>query len=142
MQLISRDRAGEFARGARQGAPEALQTADRFHVLRNAADIVEKVLGKHRQALKSIHLVTTPAAPSLLLRHLRPDREQRKQQARAVLLERYEAVQSLVKQGLSHREISRRLHLHRESVIRYARSEAFPERAERPAHPGILAPLN
>jgi transposase len=33
VQLISWDRAGEFARGARQGAPEALQTADRFHVL-------------------------------------------------------------------------------------------------------------
>ena len=44
------------------------------------------------------------------------------------------------KQGLSHREISRRLHLHRESVSRYARAETFPERTERPAHPGILAP--
>jgi transposase len=32
VQLISRDRAGEFARGAKEGAPDALQTADRFHV--------------------------------------------------------------------------------------------------------------
>ena len=84
VQLMSRDRAGEFARGAREGAPEALQTADRFHVLRNLAEVVEKVLGKHRQALKMIHLVANPtAAPSPLLRHLRPDRERRKQQARA-----------------------------------------------------------
>jgi transposase len=30
--------------------------------------------------------------------------------------------------------------MHRESVIRYARAERFPERTERPAHPGILAP--
>ena len=67
--LISRDRAGEFARGAKVGAPEALQTADRFHVLRNLTEVVEKVLGKHRQALKTIHLLTT--APSPLLRHLR-----------------------------------------------------------------------
>jgi len=141
VQLISRDRAGEFARGAKQGAPEALQTADRFHVLRNLAELVEKVLGKHRQALKTIHLVTTPAtSASPLLRHLRPDRERRKHQARTVLLERYEAVQRLVKQGLSHREISRRPHLHRESVIRYARAETFPERAECPSHPGILTP--
>jgi transposase len=43
--LISRDRAGEFARGAKAGAPEALQTADRFHVLRNLAEVVEKVRG-------------------------------------------------------------------------------------------------
>jgi transposase len=140
VQLISRDRGGEFARGARQGAPEALQVADRFHVLRNLAEVAEKVLGKHRQALKGIHLVTTPTAASVLQRHLRPEREQRKQRARAKLVERYEAVQLLVKQGLSHKEISRRLHLHRDSVIRYARAETFPERAERPAHPGILAP--
>jgi len=43
--LISRDRAGEFARGATAGAPEALQTADRFHVLGNLAEVVEKVRG-------------------------------------------------------------------------------------------------
>jgi transposase len=113
---------------------------DRFHVLRNLTEVVEKVLGKHRQALKGIHLVTTPAASSPLLPHPRSEREQRKHQARAKLVERYEAVQHLVKQGLSHREIARRLHLHREAVIRYARAETFPERAERPAHPGILAP--
>jgi hypothetical protein len=109
-------------------------------VLRNLAEVVAKVLGKHRQALKGIHLVTTPAVTSVLQRHLRPEREQRKQRARAKLVERYEAVQLLVKQGLSHREISRRLHLHRDSVIRSARAEIFPERAERPADPGILTP--
>ena len=140
VQLISRDRGGEFARGARQGAPEALQIADRFHVLRNLAEVAEKVLGKHRQALKSIHLVTAPAMASALQRHLRPEREQRKQRARAKLVERYEAVKLLAKQGLSHKEISRRLHLHRDSVIRSVRAETFPERAERPGHPGILAP--
>ena len=78
------------------------------------------------------------ASASPLLRHPRPDRERRKQQTRVAPLERYEAVQSLVKQGLSHREISRCLHLHRESVIRYAKAKAFPERTERPASPGIL----
>src|SRR5205807_1729685 len=83
----------------------------------------KKSEGSHRQALKTIHLVTAPASSaSPLLRHLRPDRERKKQQARAVLLERYEAVQRFVKQGLSHREISRRLHLHRESVKRFCQS--------------------
>ncbi len=139
--LISRDRAGEVARGAKAGAPEALQIADRFHVLRNLAEVAEKVLDKHRQALKTIHLVTTAAtSPSRLLRHLRPDRERRKQHTRAKLVERYEAVQRLVKQGLSHRAIARQLQMHRESVIRYARAETFPEPVERPARPGILTP--
>jgi transposase len=56
------------------------------------------------------------------------------------LVERYEAVQRLVKQGLSHRAIARQLHMHRESVIRYATAGRFPERPERPVRPGILAP--
>lgn len=141
VQLISRDRAGEFARGARQGAPEALQTADRFHVLRNLAETVERILQRHRKALKQIHLVTTPASPSsVLLRHRRPDRERKKQHARTALVERYEAVQRLVKRGLSHRAIARQLHMHRESVIREASAEHFPEKPERPVSPGILAP--
>jgi hypothetical protein len=131
--LISRDRAGEFARGAKEGAPEARPPADRFHVLRNLAEVVEKVLNKHRQALKTIHLVATPtASPSPLLRHLRPDREQRKQQARARLVERYEAVQRRLRQGFSHRAIAQQLHMHRESVIRYDRADRFPEKPSRP----------
>ena len=141
VQLISRDRAGEFARGAKQGAPEALQTADRFHVLRNLTEMVERVLQRHRKALKQIHLVKTPAsAPSVFQRHRRPDRERKKQQARADLVERYEAVQRLVKQGRSHRAIARQLHMHRESVIRYAKADRFPEKPERPVSPGILTP--
>jgi transposase len=49
VQVISRDRAGEYARGARQGAPEALQVADRYHLLRNVAEVGERVLAHHRK---------------------------------------------------------------------------------------------
>ena len=71
---------------------------------------------------------------------MRPTREQRKQQARAKLVERYEAVHRLLEQGRSHRAIAQQLHMHRESVIRSARAERFPEKPPRPVSPGILAP--
>ena len=41
---------------------------------------------------------------------------------------------------MSHLAISRQLHLHRDSVIRYARAETAPSRSPRPVRPGILAP--
>src|SRR5581483_7790838 len=38
VQLISRDRSGDYATGASKGAPEAVQVADRFHVQKNLAE--------------------------------------------------------------------------------------------------------
>lgn len=140
VQLISRDRAGAFARGATLGAPDVIQSADRFHVVRNLAEMVERVLQAHRPALKAIHLLTKNAdKPSPLLRHQRPDRERKRQQVQVGVQQRYEAVQQLIKQGRSHRAISRQLHLHRDSVIRYARAETAPSRPSRPARPGSFA---
>lgn len=51
--MISRDRAGAYAEGARQGAPNALQVADRVHLLSNAGDALERVLSRQHAALRA-----------------------------------------------------------------------------------------
>jgi hypothetical protein len=45
VEMVSRDRAGLYADGARQGAPQARQIADRFHLLQNFREAVERQLG-------------------------------------------------------------------------------------------------
>jgi transposase len=51
--LVARDRAGAYAEGARVGAPEAVQVADRWHLLRNLGDALQRILGRHPQDLRA-----------------------------------------------------------------------------------------
>ena len=51
VQIISRDRGGSYAEGAREGAPHALQVADRFHLLVNIGEVVERVLAREHTCL-------------------------------------------------------------------------------------------
>ena len=44
IEVISRDRAGLYAEGAREGAPQTRQVADRFHLLQNFREAVERRL--------------------------------------------------------------------------------------------------
>ena len=45
VDVVSRDRAGLYAEAAREGAPQAKQVADRFHLMQNFRETVERPLG-------------------------------------------------------------------------------------------------
>src|SRR6185437_13349290 len=47
VEVVSRDRAGLYAEAARQGAPQARQVEDRFHLLQNFRETIERQLGRY-----------------------------------------------------------------------------------------------
>jgi transposase len=67
VEIVSRDRGGAFAEGARQGAPQAVQVADRFHLLKNVTDSLERFLARQhaglRQAAQAVTAQTQGEAP-------------------------------------------------------------------------------
>ena len=52
VHTVSRDRASAYALGIRTGAPNAIQVADRFHLLVNLRDAFQASLRKHSSVIK------------------------------------------------------------------------------------------
>jgi transposase len=46
VEIVSRDRCGLYAQAAREGAPQARQVADRFHLLQNLRETIEAQLSR------------------------------------------------------------------------------------------------
>ena len=69
VEIISRDRAGASAEGARRGAPQAVQVADRWHVLKKLGEALTSVFARHRRELKQLgasrHAVTADQCPQV-----------------------------------------------------------------------------
>ena len=51
VEIVCRDRAEGYIDGIRKGAPQACQVADRFHLIRNLAKVLQRVFDQHRSAL-------------------------------------------------------------------------------------------
>lgn len=136
-EVVSRDRGGEYAEGARRGAPEAIQVADRFHLLRNVGDVTRRVLQRHAT---TVQRVPAPGPSTHRLSRLRLDREGSREQTREAMRERFEEIQALAAEGMSKEAIARQLGLNRKTVYRYLALTAPPTRRHGWRQGSALAP--
>lgn len=63
VKVITRDRSNEYAEGARRGAPDALQVADRFHLLQNVREMLQRLLDGQQEALVAAPREALPTPP-------------------------------------------------------------------------------
>jgi transposase len=138
--VISRDRSRAYEKGARLGAPKAIQVADRFHLLQNLAEALEKVFNDHSQELKAVEnsLSSSPVIceeGSEAVRVPLPESPSEAvvlaQQRRSRRLAIYEQVIKLREQGWSGKAIAVKLGIGKTTVFRYLGASQFPERKRR-----------
>ena len=155
VEIIARDRSGAYADGARQGAPEAVQVADRWHLLKTVGDALERFLLGRQVALREAHAERlaaddgrgpdAPAAPAAAAPAAvapEPSEASAAPTARSVKpgtarrQARYTAVVDLQAAGHTIRAIARQTGLSRMTVRKYLRASACPGP---PLRPGMLS---
>ena len=159
VEVVSRDRAEAYAEGIRQGAPQAVQVAERFHLLKNVTDSVERFLRRKQRCLRqAAHALTAANMEGAVMATAsssdtgskeqgtpavgRPNRHQQDHdERRARRVARYEEVLALRVHGYSLRAVARTTGLSPTTVQRYVHAEGFPEGQPRRRRWRLLDPF-
>jgi transposase len=141
VEIINRDRDGLYADAARQGAPQAQQVADRFHLLKNLRETIARQLGGFEAPIRESATEVeddqdTPEQP----RVDRSDRyseaagrERLRRHRRAARQAMFREIRALYDAGSTVREIAQKLGLGHRRVYRWVRRIEMPE-------PNAMAP--
>jgi len=129
VDVVSRDRGKMYIDGATCGAPQAIQVADRWHILSNLGDAVEEFLIRAHIRLEdgkaSSEDCQMPDKP--LSSFSATPASQRKSQARLLRKWKlYQRVQQLHASGMSLRKIGEELGVARNTVRKYFRQPPLP----------------
>jgi hypothetical protein len=143
--VVARDRSAEYARAATNGAGQATQVADRWHLLANTRQMLERWLlavhGRLRR-LPPVHTDASAIAPRRTRAFPRPRAER---VASVASHERWLAVYKEVRRRHAAGEtllgIARSMGLARGTDRKYVQAQSFPERALRAPGSSALDPF-
>lgn len=156
VEVVTRDRASYYADGAKEGAPQALQVADRFHLVNNLHDVVERIVNRHRRRLREVSTALNPyrlvneALHVEELPELRPKRKLSplskkeltlRHERRAQRVERWEEVRRLRAEGNPVITIARKLGMQRATVRMFMRADEYPEARSPGIRPSKVKPF-
>jgi len=138
VELVVRDRGKDFTKAATIGAPQAQQVVDRFHVVKNLSEVLQEILGHCRAEirqgeapmpqLETAAAERTRARPSVATWQQRtPAHVKKAHQARqASRDDRYRQMTTLRAQGLTQREVARRMGMSERAVRTWLKRGAAP----------------
>ncbi len=136
IEIISRDRASPYALAARQGAPQAIQVADRWHLLKNLGEALKRMLDTYN---KELRLASKEAGSGSVKKEVSvkqikntfeskvPMRQGVKDKQLPTKFElNFAEVKRLRKEGHSIKSIHRKTGVHRQTIKRYLKYDAYP----------------
>ncbi len=133
---VSRDRGKEYAAAAKEGAPQAIQVADRYHIGQNLAESLQELLARVLTELKKLKQEDVggevqPTQHSLPINEWRPAPGKQVEQAvatrRSEREDRYQQVVELRKQGFSPKQIAARLAMSERTVRHWLQQQTAPD---------------
>jgi transposase len=140
LAVISRDRGGEYASAAREGAPQATQCADRFHIVKNLTEAVQVLLARCQAEILTEKKPDEPDQdeqnkPIISIEEWRPPEpahvEKVRLARRAGRYARYQQVVEFDRQGIAAKEIAGRLGISDRTVRDWLKRGTFPEAQKR-----------
>lgn len=147
LRVIGRDRSTEYERAIEEGAPQAVEVLDRWHLLKNLRQSTERVLESNSTKLSAITLPGkgNSGEEDTFAEHAPVPRSSKEQAASAAyrnkMLARYRKVKKLHEQGMSMLAICRATGMSRGAVRRYVHADSFPERRRHPPQDSMLDPF-
>lgn len=166
IRIVTRDRSALYAKGIRNAQPDAVQVADRWHLLHNAREALIDQLDRDYREVTAAHAeasnemaskasasdvsseppasidsskaraIDTPV--ELTVQRSTPTKAQLDSQVRRERrLERYHKIIGLRQQGAGIRAIARALGVSRNTVQKFIRAASFPEHSKRCTRKGV-----